>query len=67
MPDAAHFAKAIVHWVWHRRKDPEIFVPGSPHGRAIKPSGLPVLAVRVVFSAGGDLRKISLRDGCVQL
>ncbi len=65
VPDAAHFAKAVVDWVWLPRTDPDLFVPGTSPRRAIEPPDWPIMAIRIDFSAGGDRRRIPLRDMCV--
>ena len=65
-PDGAHFSDEVVDWVWLPRGDSSLFVPGSgPGGKDVVPPDWPVMAVRVDFSAGGDLRRIPLRDRCV--
>ncbi len=33
--DVAHFAEAVVDWVWLPRSDPDLFVPGTAPGRAV--------------------------------
>ncbi len=45
VPDAAHFAEAVVDWVWLPRTDPEFFVPGTVPGRVIALPDLPIMAV----------------------
>jgi hypothetical protein len=65
VPDAAHFAEAVVDWVWLPRADPDLFVPGTAPGRVIEPPDWPIMAVRIDFSVGGDRRRIPLRDRCV--
>jgi hypothetical protein len=67
VPDAIHFAEAVVDWVWLPRMEPTLFVPGvGPTGRDVTPPDWPIMAVRVDFSAGATLRRISLRDRCVR-
>ena len=67
VPDAIHFAEAVVDWVWLPRLEPALFVPGvGPAGRDVTPPDWPIMAVRVDFSAGTTLRRIPLRDRCVR-
>jgi hypothetical protein len=66
VPDGVHFAEAVVDWVWLPRSDPDLFVPGTAPGRTIEPPDWPVMAVRIDFSAGGDRRRIPLRDRCLR-
>ena len=67
VPDAIHFAEAVVDWVWLPRSEPSLFVPGvGPAGRDVTPPDWPIMAVRVDFSVGTTLRRIPLRDRCVR-
>jgi hypothetical protein len=66
VPDGVHFAEAVVDWVWLPRSDPDLFVPGTAPGRTIEPPDWPVMAVRIDFSAGGDRRRIPLRNRCLR-
>jgi hypothetical protein len=64
-PDGVHFSYEVVDWMWLLWGDPSLFVPGSdPGGKDVVPPDSPVMVVRVDFSAGGDLRRIPLRDRC---
>jgi hypothetical protein len=66
-PDGVHFSEEVVDWVWLPRGEHSLFVPGSgPGGKDVVPPDWPVMAVRVDFSPGGDLRRIPLHERCVQ-
>ncbi len=63
VPDATHFAKVVVDWVWLHRSEPFLLVPGfGPGGRDIVSPDRPIMTVLVDFSAGADLRRIPLQD-----
>ena len=64
-PDVAHFAEAVFDWVWLPKSVPNLFIPGTAPGRAIEHPDWSIMAVRNDFSAGGDRRRIPLRDMCV--
>ena len=67
VPDAIHFAEAVVDWVRLPRMEPTLFVPGvGPTRRDVTPPDWPIMAVRVDFSDGATLRRIPLRDICVR-
>ena len=67
VPDAVHFDEAVVDWVWLPRMEPTLFVPGvGPAERDDTPPDWPIMAVRIDFSAGADLPRITLRDKCVR-
>jgi hypothetical protein len=67
VPDEIYFADAVVDWVWLFKTDASLFVPGiGPGGRDIVPPDWPIMAVRVDFLAGTDLRRISLWGSCVR-
>ncbi len=60
------FFEEVVDLVWLTRGDPNLFVLGSgPGGRDVVPPDWPYMAVRDDFSAGGDRRRIPLRNMCV--
>ncbi len=66
VPDGAHFSEVVDDWVWFPMDDRSLFVPGSaPGGKDIVQPDWQVMAVRVDFLAGGDRRRIPLRDKCV--
>ena len=63
VPDAIHFAEAVVNWVWLPKIEPTLFVPGvGPTERDVTPLAWPTMAVRVDFSAGATLCRLPLRD-----
>ena len=65
--DAIHFAEAVVDLVWLHKMEPTLFVPGvGPCGRDVTPPDRPIMAFRVDFSAGVDLRRITLQVRCVR-
>ncbi len=67
MPDAIHFAEAVVDWVWLPMMEPTLFVPEvGPAGRDGTTPDWLIMAVRVDFSVGTTLRRIPLRDRCVR-
>ena len=56
-PDGLHFSDEAVDWVWLPKGDSGFFVPSSsPGGKNVVPPDSPIMAVRLDFSAGGDLR-----------
>jgi hypothetical protein len=59
VPDAMRFAEALVDWVSLPRIEPSLFKPGVvPGGKDIVPLDWPIMAARVDFSTGVDLRRI---------
>ena len=44
VPNANHFAKAVVDWVWLPMMEPTLFVPGvGPTGREVTPPDWPII------------------------
>jgi len=54
-PDVAHFAEAVVDWVWLIKSDGDLFVTGSAPVRSIEPLDWSIMSVRIDFSVGGGL------------